>query len=203
MTKGFGNREGDWPQCVFRETLEHFLVRGGRGKPLLWLLVGLGQDYQYCRALPGLLWAKRRKNYKGKIIESTGLPNIEKVNPDNSPSSDEHRGGTWQEKRCCYCQKSLSVFSGLFFPALPSDWGDDSPQWWANASHFQRSHAKQAACCLSLPLAMQDEFPVAAPLPIYLPVAVATKNLLMVKRKEQEPSTVGTPVSKPVTTSSL
>lgn len=31
----------------------------------------------------------------GKKSESIGLPNIEKVNPDDRPSSDEHGGGTW------------------------------------------------------------------------------------------------------------
>jgi len=30
-----------------------------------------------------------------KKSESMGLPNIEKVNPDDCPSGDEHGGGTW------------------------------------------------------------------------------------------------------------
>lgn len=118
-------RVSDWPKLTSAMCLQVGAFPGwwwqGKASALLWLSLGSGQD-GWVTKTAGLSLAflgdKGRKNYKGKRIRSIGLPNIEKVNPDNSPSSDEHRGGTWQEKRWCYCQKSLSMLSGLFPPTV-------------------------------------------------------------------------------------
>lgn len=115
LTKGLENKEGEWPAYV-----DINFVSSGRPWSISRFMVALGleRDGWVTRTSRAFFGDKGKKNYKGKIIESTGLPDIEKVNPDNGPSSDKHGRGTWQEKRWCHCQKSLSTFSGLFSPAL-------------------------------------------------------------------------------------
>lgn len=153
-------------------------------------------------------------------MECTGLPNIKKVNPDNSPGSDEHGGGTWGEKRWCCCQKSWSngylislpdcLKSASFlravlplFPPLLSDWGDAFPQGWENTSHFQPSRAKLATVAFP-PCGHARSALWNCSQHVDIPVAVPRKTSQgWNARNRDEPPTVWTPVAKEVTTGCL
>lgn len=147
----------------FRETLEHFLVAGERREQALLLGCELIK-------LQGFPWPKRKADlyYKGKITECTGLPNIEKVNHDNSPGSDEHRGGTWGEKRWGCCQKSWSsgylisladyLKSASFLRAvLPHSWVTEVMPRGGKILHISHPDMPNRQGCLFLPVAMQDQ----------------------------------------------
>lgn len=118
-------------------------VVAGQRKPLLWLPLGLEGclDFYNFRHFIGLPWRLRKEELYRKEIESTGLPNVEKVNLHNSPSSDEHGGGTWREKRWRYCYKSLFTFWRLLSPTLPLSWVTDVMPSLNSGQMFHAIHA--------------------------------------------------------------